>query len=259
MSYIPYAFFSILEVSPGPLGVQVINLLFEFVTVIFVYLITALLLNADPHKQVIRTAWLASCIYLFLPATLWFQSNVYMADMFVQNLWAPALYLSLKIFIDRKEKSPVWVSAFVLSLFLMIYTDWLGVFFAGSVGVTAIGYRWKRNQKSFLPLAVVTLLVSVVTVSLVLFQYSSIAGWNTLMYSYTHRYGERGSLHWGNFSHLLSVIQTIAFNYAVNYLPVLILAVVFLFKRKKVLRQFEHFPLFVSLTLLPVIIDYLLS
>jgi hypothetical protein len=101
--YVPYALFRILNINPGALELELINLLFEFITVVFIYLIIALLSNVEARKQMCGIALLASGIYLFLPVTLWFQSNVYMADMFVQNLWAPTLYIALKIFLHRKR------------------------------------------------------------------------------------------------------------------------------------------------------------
>lgn len=181
-----------------------------------------------------------------------------MADMFVQNMWAPALFISLKIFMERKEKSVNWLIAFAVSIFLMTYTDWLGALFSATVFLSAAFYVIRRKEKSFIPLTIITAVVPVFTVLLVLFQYASINGWGTLIYCYTQRYAERGSLNWNHFSNLMSVLSQVGFNYLVSYAPVLPLLVVFIFRWKAVSDKFPDLKLFIWLTLVPVLLDHFL-
>ncbi|MBS1658851.1 MAG: hypothetical protein JST18_12255 [Bacteroidetes bacterium] len=256
--YVPYAIFKISGIAPSPLALQPLNLFFEFITIVFVYLITSLILKNDHQKSISIPALIAAAIYLFLPVTLWFHSNAYMADMFVQNMWAPALFISLKIFMERKEKSVNWLIAFAVSIFLMTYTDWLGALFSATVFLSAAFYVIRRKEKSFIPLTIITAVVPVFTVLLVLFQYASINGWGTLIYCYTQRYAERGSLNWNHFSNLMSVLSQVGFNYLVSYAPVLPLLVVFIFRWKAVSDKFPDLKLFIWLTLVPVLLDHFL-
>ena len=256
--YIPYAVFRLLNIYPSVLALQVLNLVFEFITIIFIYLITTLLLRCDIRKSISLTALIAAAIYLFLPVTLWFHSNTYMSDMFMQNMWAPSLFIALKIFLERKEKSAGWLVAFGIFLFLMIYTDWLGVLFAGSVAIAALIYAWKKNEKSFLLLASLSIIISFLTVSLVLYQYAFIAGWNTLMYCFRNRYSERGSLNWGSVSNLISSLNEVGFNYATSYLPVLILILFLWLRKRSWLIEFPEFKIFALLSFAPVVFDHLL-
>lgn len=286
--YVPYAVFKILQVDPSPLALQILNLVFEFITVVFVYLTTALLAQkaqvtlspskgweeigqlvpekigasqSDHHDQpalVSIPALIAASIYLFLPITLWFHSNAYMADMFVQNLWAPALFITLRIFLERKEKSSAWLIAFAFSIFLMTYTDWPGALFSGTVFLSAVFRVIKRRKRSFIPLAVIAGAVPVFTVMFVLIQYASINGWGTLMYCYRYRYAERGSLNWNHLSGLSSVISQVGLNYIVSYTPVLPLLVVLFFKWKSIIGKFPVLKLLIWLTLFPVLLDHLL-
>jgi hypothetical protein len=256
--YIPYGVFRILNIHPGILALQVLNLAFEFITIIFIYLITALLLKCDVQKSVCSSAIIASAIYLFLPVTLWFHSNAYMSDMFVQNTWAPALFIAMKIFLERKKNSAGWLIVFGLSLFLMIYTDWLGVLFAGSVVIACLIYAWKKQEQSFLTPAALSIIICFLTVTLVIYQYSSIAGWNTLMYCFSNRYSERGSLNWSSAANLVSSLNEVGFNYAASYLPVLILVFFLWLRRRSWFAEFPEFKIFAILSFVPVLLDHLL-
>lgn len=254
--YVPYAVFRILHIAASPLGLQIINLGFEFITIVFIYLITSLILRDHWRQSVSIPSLIAASICLFLPVTLWFHSNAYMADMFVQNFWAPALFITLKIFLERKERSRRWLGAFGISIFLMTYTDWLGALFAGAVTTAALYHLVIRKEKSFLSLSAIAVIIPVLTVSLVLFQYASIAGWNALMFCYGYRYAERGSLNWNNFSGFLSVIDDVVFNYVVSYAPVLPILGLLLIKRKSLIAKIPNLKLFAGLTLFPVLLDH---
>lgn len=256
--YVPYTVFSILHLAPSPLGLQIINLVFEFITLVFVYLIASLILRHDWRQAISVLALIVAAIYLFLPVTLWFHSNAYMADMFVQNGWAPALFITLKIFLEKKEQSIGWLIAFAITIFLMTYTDWLGALFSGTVFFSAVFQVIRRKEKSFIPLGLIAALVPVLTVMVVLFQYASISGWGTLMYCYTQRYAERGSLNWNHFSSLMSVLSQVGFNYVTSYAPLLPVLVVFIFKWKSIQQTFPSLILFVWLSLFPVLLDHIL-
>jgi hypothetical protein len=253
--YIPFAAFQLLDIPATPPALQILNLFFAFITLLFVYLITAMLVRCDVRKHLCREGVGAAALYLFLPATLWFHGNVYMADLFVHNAWAPVLFVALKIFIDRKENLAGWISLFCLLLALMIYTGWLGVFFAFSVFITALVYA-RRHGIVFLRLAALTAFIAIGIILLVLWQYSSIAGWSTLQWSFLHRYAERGSLHWKNFNEWWFVVRTIGFNYAAGYLPLLPVALFFFYQAKNRLKENPAFVVFVLLSLLPVVLDH---
>ncbi|HYV91385.1 MAG TPA: hypothetical protein VE978_06365 [Chitinophagales bacterium] len=260
--YLPYFTFALLKIYPDALALQVFNLLFHFLTALILYLSVCIITRENALKQFSPAAFFAALFYLFMPATLWFNSNVYMADMFVQNTWIISLYFLLKNFYGDKEQSILYLTLFGGSLFLMIYTDWPGAFFATGIALVCAQKIFFQKKRKFIPLLVVTIVATLLSLAVIMLQYSTIAGWAAMFRYFLFNYNEMGIPGLQSGLHFFQIVITLVFNYAVSYLPLLIFLAVgsFLIFRKSVEPSVssKDFFLVMWLTLFPVFLDHLI-
>jgi hypothetical protein len=145
--YFPFFIFKVLHIRPDVLPLQLLNLLFHLLSAIFVYFTVCLLSFNRARSYLHFPSFVAYSIYLFLPSTLWFQGNVYMSDMAVHLPFIIGVYIVLKMVLRQKFYIPKYMVMYSLILFIMIYTSWLGVFFA--FGVVAYSLLHVRDIRGF--------------------------------------------------------------------------------------------------------------
>jgi hypothetical protein len=102
-----------------------------------------------------------------------------MSDMAVQLPFVIGVYVVLKMIIRQKFYVPKYIFFYSLVLFSMIYTSWLGVFFAIAVIVYSLLHT--RASKGFNVLILLTIGVLFLTLRLIIYQYSSVAGLSALL------------------------------------------------------------------------------
>lgn len=190
--YVPFYAFKILHIRPDVLPLQVFNLVLNLISALFIYFTVCLLSFNRARSLPYRPALVAYAIYLFLPATLWFQGNVYMSDMAVHTLYIIGVYIALKMIIRQKFYSPKYIGFYVLALGLMIYASWLGVFFAA--GVLVYSLLHVHDNKGFRVLIWSTILVGILMLRTIVYQYAQINGPGAYLSEMISRYMVRGSL-----------------------------------------------------------------
>jgi len=260
--YFPYFIFKVFHVRPDVLPLELLNLSFQFLSGLFIYFIVCLLSFNRARSYPYRSAIVAFVIYIFLPPTLWFQSNVYMSDMAVHLLFIIGVYIALKMIIRERFYSPKYIFFYVLCLALMIYTSWLGVFFAFGILVYSLLYaKWNSG---FRVLLWSTILVNIILLPLIIYQYSQINGLEAYLGEMINRYIQRGSLEPTDsgllhfFISYLLLIKTLLYNYIVNYFVGYVALLAFLWvaiSRKKLRIVFsENGYKFVWLSVTPVVL-----
>ena len=259
--YLPYFLFSLLKIYPDAFALQVFNLLFHFLTALILYITVCLITRENAKRQFSTAGFFAALFYLFMPVTLWFNSNVYMSDMFVQNTWIISLYFVLKILIQNKEQSKLHLTLYGISLFLLIYTDWLGAFFATAIVLLCLQKILLRKDRNFFSLLMVTVIVTLLSLTLILLQYSRIAGWEAMLRYFIFDYNVMGITHVHSVSVIFQILTALAFSYGVSYLPLLIFLAVssyFIFKRwKSDSILYKTLSPSIWLTAFPVFLDHL--
>ena len=260
--YFPYYFFKAIQVRPEVLPLQIFNMLLGFLTGIFVYFTVCLLSFNRARSYLHFPSFVAYSIYMFLPATLWFQSNVYMSDMAVHLPFVIGVYIVLKMILRRRFYVPKYIFFYVITLFLMIYTSWLGVFYA--FGVLVYSLLHARDIRGFRVLIWTTIIVTFVALRLVTYQYSQINGLEAYIHEVINRYlirGSVGELHHGFLHFLFSyfiLFKDLIYNYLVNYLPIYLLIAGFAWMaitRAKLKIVFsENGYRFIWLSVLPVVL-----
>ncbi|HLP19054.1 MAG TPA: hypothetical protein VK174_02060 [Chitinophagales bacterium] len=261
--YAPFFVFKLLHIRPDVLPLQIFNLLLHFISGLFVYFTVCLLSFNRARSLPYRSAIVAFTIYIFLPVTLWFQGNVYMSDMAVHLLFVIGVYTALKMIIRRKFYSPKYIFFYVLTLALMIYTSWLGVFFAGGVIVYSL-LHIRGELKGFRVLLWSTVIVTLLMLRLIVYQYSQINGVGAYIEEMLSRYIVRGSLEgtdqglWSFMFSYLWLIKTLFYNYIIHYIVMYALIGAFLylaFSRKKLKIVFsENGYRFIWLSVTPVVL-----
>jgi hypothetical protein len=183
-----------------------------------------------------------------------------MSDMAVHTLFIIGVYVALKMIIRRKFYSPKYIFFYVTCLSLMIYTSWLGVFFA--FGVFVYSLLHVRNLKGFNVLLWSTVLTTLIMLRIILYQYAQIAGPRAYIEEMISRYIFRGSLEGtelGFFHFMFAYLwlwKTLLFNYFIHYIIIYIIIGLFAwlaFSKKKLKIVFsENGYRFIWLSVLPV-------
>ena len=253
---LPYLVFSIFGVAPNVIGLQLFNLLFHLITAIALFFVVR---SVFPEGTASPAPLFAALLYLFMPAPLWFHGNAYMSDLFVENMWVLHLVFAIRVFQRKEAPSTRLLLLFGFTLFLTVYTSWLGVFAAATaVGVALWQFRgtsWTRT----LQLVGVAGAAVFVAVGLTAYRYLQVIDASALIKHFTDRFAVRGSfaLSDGPLPHLKQLVA----NYRMSYLPVLITLGILLFLRVRRAHLFQALNapwllLFVALTGLPVVMDH---
>ncbi len=261
LSYlIPFAFFELFQIYPTPIALQIFNLAIHLIIAVFIYLILCFLLDNKVSEQLTFPALIGATIYLLLPATLWFHSNVYMADILTQLFWVISIYIMLKISEYKQGVPTIWKVYLGVVVFLMVYSSWLGVICA----ITIILYflnkmRFDRKNGNLLFITVHSVVLAVLVMGI---QYSLISGFTSYFEVLFERFVSRSGYDGAGFYDLISRIYTscvaIATNYATSYLPaIVILLFGLLFLRKRIsLSDKERMIIYFSV--IPVVMLHLL-
>lgn len=219
--YLPYAILTAIGLSPDALFLQSFQLVIHLLSVMLVYLIAWELLprKAQPHLSL---PLLAASLYLFAPATLWFQANVYMADTLVQLFFAGTLLVLLRMWGSNGSRAGMKIVVALL-VFAMCYTHWLGYFVVATFLVGLV----MKQLRSFIGKQVVlpSLTGAVIALSLMGYQYAQIAGLDAYIAEMFHRFSIRSSGQALSLSGFTSHLGTLFFNYAANHLPLLLLLI----------------------------------
>lgn len=247
---LPYAWFVLFNTAPNAAGLQWMNIIFHLITTVAFFFVLRLVLDE-------RGSLYGAVLYLFLPATLWFHGNVYMSDMFVQVPWIFHLVFALRLFQDNGHASRRNWIGFALTLFLVVYTSWLGVFAAAAGLLVAVMRWWREARSRILSLIMVTALALVAAFGLTAWRFLQVIDADALLDHYAGRFAVRGSVgvdFW-------PTVKQVAVNYRIGFLPVIVLLVVLVLRntlRKAKTSAFSgNLGLFALLSGLPVLLDHL--
>ncbi len=260
--YFAFYVFSFLGITPDVLPLQILNLLLHFLSGLFVYFTVCLLSFNRARSYPHLASLVAFTTYIFLPPTLWFQGNVYMSDMLVHTLFVISVYTVLKMIIRQKFYSIKYIFFYVLVLFMMIYTSWLGLFFA--FGVVVYSLLHVKEVQGYRVLIALTVITSLITLRIISYQYAQINGLEAYFSEIVNRYLLRGSINdtkqgiaYFLFSYFTSSGK-IVINYIVNYAPVylvLLLIIKAIISQRKMRIVFsENGYRFIWLSVLPILL-----
>lgn len=262
----PYIIFRAFNIYPDVLPLQIFNIIMHFISCFFIYLIVSLVTRKHYVSRLNIPAILGFAVYLFAPETLWFHSNVYMSDMLVQPFFIIGIYIFLKLIVN--EQKPIYYILLGIINFFMIYTEWLGVFFAFSVFLYALVNIKKKAMRRILLIIIITSIASLI---LTVWQYSQISSFYDFIGASIEKclFRSGAAQHTDHNLHYWDIQSWRRINrhYVFGYLPFLIVlyAVGFLYfilRKKRFTKNIFHknrieiITLYLCLT--PVIIHHLL-
>jgi len=248
---LPHLLFSLTGTAPNALGLQLFNVFFHLLTAIGLYLIIRELLT---ERTTTNAPLFGAVLYLFMPAPLWFHSNAYMSDMFVQNAWVWHVFVVLRMYRTNATgwRWPVLVG---LTLFITTCISWPGVW-AGMVLCCIALLRWWRTRERW---ELRVMLVAVTGVGLALgytaWRWLQVVDPDALLAYFGGRFAERRtSMNSGLLAQLLQLLT----NYRTGYLPVILIAIGVIFRWQRWKDTSKHWRLFLAVAAAPVVLDHLL-
>lgn len=254
---LPYLVFSVLGVAPNVIGLQVFNLFFHLVTAIALFFAAR---EIGPAANNSRAPLFAAVLYLFMPAPLWFHSNVYMSDMFVQNFWVLHLVFAMRIFHAKGGIPPRLLLLFGGTLFLTVYTSWLGVFAAITAVLLAL-WTWRKDPApKWFAVSFVSVCAVMLALGLTAWRYLQVIDAQALLTHFAARFAVRGTFAMPNGPWPL--LRELITNYRMGFLPALLLLVILMIVRFRritsSMNDLPGLPLFIALTGVPVLLDHAL-
>jgi hypothetical protein len=184
---ITYPLVCIAGLSHAKVVMQCMNLVFHFLSCIFIYLIVIRYFRIK-FEKLFLPALVAFAVYVFAPVILSLHTHIYFPEMLGQVMFVVVLFFTQKV-IDKDTKlktSGLWV--FGILIFLLVFSEWIGVFYVFVLCLFLYFNKTIRADKR----TWLTILVSTATALLVTFiQYASISGFKPLAVSYFMRFAER--------------------------------------------------------------------
>lgn len=255
----PYMVFQLLHVKATVLSIEVFNLAINFISALFIYLIIGTLRGRKSFERIDRIGLCGFVVYLFNAGVLWFQCNTYMSDMLVHFFFVAGAYYLLQLFINKGSSKKYFI-LYAGTLFLMIYTSYLGIIFAFCVFLYSV-FRLKKG-KIYRQTILITIVVSIAAIGLFVYQYCLINGLENYVDQLRDRLQARSGLQDSSsflikskeFIYFISLIVT---NYITSYFPFILLLAFFIYKavKNRLHLKFEyHNFLFIWISVLPVLL-----
>jgi hypothetical protein len=219
---LPYVVFRLVGVHAGVFPLQIFGLGVHLLTCLLVYLTMTSLTAGQYPSKVNRSALVAYLVYLFAPVTLWYHCNVYMCDMLVQLFLAAGIYLCVRVRQGRAGYADY--VALAVNTCLLVYTEWIGVFFVASVVLYAALHRQRKDLRTA---AMIVAASAALPLIVTVWQYSQVNSFSAYMDVMLHKYAQRSGLgeagragyHLGN----AATWKFICLHYRDGYLPFLVL------------------------------------
>jgi hypothetical protein len=186
--YAPYIVFKLLFIYPDVIPIRIFNLFVGFGCALGIFYTVKLLLKKE-YPNAFIPPLLGFFAYIFNTESLWFHGNVYFSEIFAQLFFVLAIYLALKIIIDKSFHS--WSSAGLLGMvvFLGAFTEWLGVL----VGVILLVY-FLFHFRDAKRICIVLILALVGSVALTFIAYSQVNGFSTIYMLLKNKFISRSGL-----------------------------------------------------------------
>ena len=187
VSYPPFSFilpfltFKLAQASITPLNLQIFNLFIHLICSVLIFLIIQRLYK---DKNGDYAALAGASVYIFSTTNLWYHSNVYFADILVQLFFLSTILFYLRLTRKRQFRTTNQL-LLCISVFFMVYTEWLGVLMTGVLLFHSL--LSLKDRKTTLLIAASA---SAALLTFIL-QYSSVDGLENYLNTLLNRFSER--------------------------------------------------------------------
>jgi len=215
---IPYFIYEIFGLPNVPIYIQIINLVFNLVSVIVFFRLLDILISSDKKDKYLLIV--SGCFFfMFSPCTLWYFGNGYI-NIGIQMPFIISFFLLIVPMLQSAENITAKKLFFLgLLTLLLVYFDWLILAICFIIGLYLL-FKIKKQPKYFQVIFSLGL-SSVVGVALLFFQFASHTGWQDIATYWSQRFGTRSFANSGGDS-FLQLARYLIQNFITAYLPVLI-------------------------------------
>ena len=175
---LPYLIFITLHLYPDVLTIRCFNLFIQFLSCLIIFQIVSLLTRKYYRNRVNAAALIGLSVYLLSPVALWFHSNSYFSDMCAQIFFIGGIYIFLLMSLSFRKR--IYYFPLGLIIILMVWTEWIGIFFSVSVFLLCLRKLRKKWAKEAVLVIVISSLIGLIAL---LWYYSRISGWKPLFSS----------------------------------------------------------------------------
>jgi hypothetical protein len=169
LAYIaPYLVTRAAGISPSAAFLGWFNMAIHFATALMLFLLVVEITRPRRLRDCVP-AIVAFALYTWSPETLWFHSNPYMSDMFVQPLFAFGALLFVRALRAHGAASP----GIFFVTFAAVLTEWLGVMFAAALVFWFVLHRRDAAARNA---ALAASAGALLAVGMIVWHYSAIAG-----------------------------------------------------------------------------------
>ena len=227
--YIPYIAFQT-GLPATPLGLQILNILLHFICA---FLLFKIVLFIKPKNHSFENnnliALFTASLYLLTPAPMWFHGNGYTHHTLVIVFLLSTLYLTLKLFNFKESIRPFFLLLFFFSLVLAMSTAWISYILALIIFIISL-FKLKEN-KNVIRISFTVFLAGITSLTLVIWQYSSIVSFDILAQYFNNRFFSRTTIDNNSFDFFQTIFGITKW-YIIGYLPVILIIIYQLIKRK---------------------------
>ncbi len=218
---IPYFFYQLLKLPAVPLYLEILNLLFHLLTVLFFFcLLEKIISPTYSNKYFVIAA--GCCFLIFSPGVLWFMGNGYVNTGIMMPFFLCVLILILPMLLDPGKITAGRLIALGILITLLIYIDWYIVFFSFVCGIVALlKFRMNKNYGWL----IFVLLISVSSgIALIFFQFSSHLGRGAVTDYWLTRSSER-TMHITDVT-ILKKLSFVFLYFQTSYFPLILLSII---------------------------------
>ncbi len=126
---LPYVLFKAFHISFDVFNIQIFNLILHLICALLLYCIVSLVYQSKARFNF--AAILAAALYLLLPLNMWYSSNTYFVELFMQPAYIFLVLIALilkkqgKMF--KRSKKVLFLFLLALASFIACSSEWLGL------------------------------------------------------------------------------------------------------------------------------------
>ena len=175
----PYIVFKLFFIPNSEMALGIFGLIIHFFICLYIYKIVLKLEN-KLFSEFSFAGFAGFVLYNFSPGALWYHSNVYFNEVLAQLLFVVTLFYFIRLLLSSSERfKKKDLLIYALLTFLSVYNEWLGLFLGFTAGLAFLFLAF-HNKKFLIPFFISALACSI-GLLVILFQYSSIQGFNAFI------------------------------------------------------------------------------
>lgn len=257
--YVAHLFFVIFFIKPSIVGLYILNLFIHLCISILLYILVCKVHNKNYTRELFVPGLIASSLYIFSAQNLLCHIYVYFADSLVQLMWV--FYLTIAFLLFKKESTHKWglLLIFFCANFLLVYTEWLGVFSSLILFLYSLFRSYRAPQ--YLQLSFIIGASTILSIGLTTLQYSSIDGLQSFLETSVNKYSTRNGYGSDGFYYTKLRATLLLLHYWKFYQANILLLLVFFFLFVISIKRMPSFAsdkiFLITVTVLPVLLHHL--